>query len=119
MSAALHHRPRRQGRRYDVVVPVRFTNSRALGRTEIVLHAGFTCNISRRGMCVVSEHEAAVGSELTVELGMDGTALVVFGRVVWRRDDLDGVHLGIELVASELDLALFEWLLETGVRDQY
>jgi len=68
---------------------------------------------------VVSEYNAPPGCELTLELGMDGTELVVFGRVVWSQKDLDGHALGIELVASELDSSLFEWLLQTGVKDVY
>lgn len=103
----------RARRRYSVDLPVRFTDQ--INQRQIVMHSGWTRNISRNGLCVCSEYVVDVGTEVTVELGMDGTELVLFGRIVWTSEQPDhSAEMGIELTSSEIDLALFDWVLETG-----
>ncbi len=116
MSYAMpSRRQTREHRRYSVDLPVRFADDSNLRRKEIVMHAGWTRNISRKGLCVYTDHDVPVGSELTLEVGTDGTELVLRGTVVWvGYRGHTSPEIGIELTASEIDPSLFEWLLSTG-----
>jgi len=116
MYALPSRRHSRAHRRYPVELPVRFADDAELAEVRgITMHQAITRDVSRKGLCLRSDLVLGVGTELTLELGMNGTELVVHGKVVWcTLQETNGPALGIELTESEIDPVLFDWLLETG-----